>query len=109
MLINSLFFEALNSVFGLLLVFYCLALYRSYKGGIFGKGFKYLIIASLLITLREATFLFSYITGLNILRDLLTSLTIIALAYSVLQFKDQTALLISSVKDRRMEKALGIK
>jgi len=49
-----------------------------------------MLIVALLITIREATYLFSYITGIDIFRDLITSLTIIALTYSVIQFKHRT-------------------
>ena len=67
-----------------------------------------MLIVALLITIREATYLFSYITGIDIFRDLITSLTIIALTYSIIQFKEQTISLISSVKDRRLLKLFSI-
>ncbi len=67
-----------------------------------------MIIVALLITLREATFFISWVTGMSILRDLITSLTILALTFSILQFKEQTVYLVNSVKDRRLSKLLGI-
>jgi len=68
----------------------------------FDKGFKYLIIVALLISLREATYLISFVSGLPLIRDLLTKLTIIVLTFSILQFKEQVTNLINSVKDKRL-------
>lgn len=68
----------------------------------FDKGFKYLIIVALLISLREATYLISFVSGLPLIRDLLTTLTIIVLTFSILQFKEHVTNLINSVKDKRL-------
>lgn len=75
----------------------------------FHRGFKYLIAVALLISLREATYLFSFAVGISIFRDLITSLTILALTYSIVQFKEQTVSLISSVKDRKLSELIGLR
>ena len=101
--------EALNSLFGLLLIYYSLKLYRLYGNSVFGKGFKYLAIAALLIAIREASYVFTTITGLAPLHTLLTTLTILALAYSIVKFKEQTVALVATIRDQRLMEATGLK
>ena len=101
--------EALNSVLGLLLIYYSLSLYKSYKNGYMGRGFKYLAVASLLIAIREAGYIISRISSLGIFMDLITTLMILALTYSVIQFRSNMVELVSTIKDEELIRELRIK
>ena len=102
----SLFMEALNSILGLLLIYYSISLYKLYKGGHLEHGFKYLSLVALLITLKEAGYFISYSTGLYIVNELLTTLIIISLTYSMIQFRIGVANMLSGVSDKRILKEL---
>lgn len=108
-MIFNLFIEALNSVIGLLALYYALISYKAYRSSVNENGFKYFILTSLLIVLREASYFAEVAINLSVFRDLLTTLIVLTFLLGIAQINLGIRKTVAILNDRKLLKELSIK
>ena len=99
-------FEALNSLLGLLLIVSSIFFIRLFKGSTFYRSLYILLLGAILLAAREFFLIIEVNFSIPLLREILTTATLVLFVYGVYSVKSGWLKLVTDMKDLRILSAL---